>query len=128
MCAHAVRVSIKAISGVDTVDVNLARGLATVRMKPGNSATVRQMHDAIAKNGFTMKQTEILARGEVEKTEGKFRLKVSGSGDVLELMPESAASLDSLVGKQVEISGTMQEPPKGQVTAPVKVKTVSEVK
>jgi copper chaperone CopZ len=127
VCAHAVRVSVKAINGVDAVDVNLGKGLATVSMKPGNSATLKQMHEAIAKNGFTMKQTELVVRGEIEKAAGKFRLKVSGSSDVLDIA-ESAAELDALVGKQIELSGTMPEPAKNQVVAPIKVKTATEVK
>jgi hypothetical protein len=123
-----VRVSVKAINGVDSVDVNLAKGLATVSMKPGNSATLKQMHDAIARNGFTMKQTELVVRGEVEKAAGKFRLKVAGSSDVLDIVPDNAASLDPLVGKQIELAGTMPEPAKNQVIAPIKVKTAVEVK
>jgi copper chaperone CopZ len=50
-----VRVSLKSVSGVDSVDVSLAKGLAAVKMKPGNTTTLAQLQHAITKNGFTMK-------------------------------------------------------------------------
>jgi hypothetical protein len=52
-----VRVSLKSVSGVDSVDVSLAKGLATVKMRPGNTATLKQLQSAITKNGFTMKDS-----------------------------------------------------------------------
>jgi copper chaperone CopZ len=44
VCAHAVRVSLKAVSGVEWVEVSLERGLATVKMKPGNTTTLKQLN------------------------------------------------------------------------------------
>ena len=124
-----MRVSLKAINGVDTVNVSLTKGLAAVTMKPGNSATLKQMHEAIAKNGFTMKQTEVVVRGEVVNDGGKLRLKVSGTSDVLNLTPESSTvDVASAAGKQVEITGTMPEPAKNQVPDTIRVRSISEVK
>ena len=129
MCAHAVRVSIRAINGVDTVNVSLAKGLASVTMKPGNTATLKQMHEAIAKNGFTMKQSEVTVRGEVVNDGGKLRLKVSGTSDVLDLMPEGpAVNLSSAIGKLVEITGTLPEAAKNQVPSAVRARSIGEVK
>ena len=44
-----MRVSLKAVPGVDSVEVSLEKGRASVKMKPGNSATLKQLNDAIAK-------------------------------------------------------------------------------
>ena len=122
-----MRVSMKAIPGVDAVNVSLSKGLATVTMKPGNAATVKQMHEAIAKNGFTMKQSEVVVRGQVENDGGSFTLKVSGSQDVFRLAGR-ATGLSSFVGKQVEIMGTMPEAAKGKLPDSIEVKTITEVK
>jgi hypothetical protein len=124
-----VRVSFKAIQGVDTVDVSLTKGLASVTLKPGNSVTLKQVQDAIAKNGFTMKQTEVVVRGEVVNDGGKFRLKVSGTSDVLDLSPSDASvNLGAAVGKSVEIVGTIPEAAKGKALDSVRVKTIKESK
>ncbi len=121
MCAHAVRVSLKSVSGVESVDVNLEKGLASVKMKPGNSATLKQLYDAIAKNGFTMKQSTATVAGKAAVANGKTVLQVSGShvsgsqvsgwNDTLELIPDSAAapSANALEGKSVVVEGTIPE-------------------
>jgi copper chaperone CopZ len=66
-----VRVSLKSVPGVDSVDVSLAKGLASVKMKPGNMATLNQLREAIGRNGFTMKQSTAMIAGKVLVTNGK---------------------------------------------------------
>jgi copper chaperone CopZ len=83
VCAHAVSVSLKAVSGVDSVQVNLEKGLAVAKLKPGNNATLKQLNEAITKNGFTMKDSTAAVAGTVLSTDGKATLHVSGSNDVL---------------------------------------------
>ena len=115
MCAHAVRVSLKAVQGIDSVDVNLEKGFAAVKMKDGNTVKLKQVNDAIAKNGFTMKQSSAVVAGTVEVVNGKPALRVSGSNDVLQLVPESGAGdLAALAGKQVVVTGTLPEAAKGK--------------
>jgi copper chaperone CopZ len=78
VCAHAVRVSLKSVSGVDGVDVSLDKGLASVKMKPGNAAMFRQLQEAITKNGFTMKPSNVSVAGNIVMTNGQPQLQVSG--------------------------------------------------
>ena len=66
-----MRVSLKSVSGVDSVDVSLAKGLASVSMKPGNTATLKQLQEAISKNGFTMKDSPATISGAVVVANGK---------------------------------------------------------
>jgi|SRR5271156_2909464 len=54
-CAHAIHVSMKGIQGVDTVGVDLNTGLVTIKLTPGNSATMRQFNQAVEKNGLPTK-------------------------------------------------------------------------
>jgi hypothetical protein len=111
-----VRVSLKSVAGVDSVDVSLEKGLAAVKMKPGNTTTLKQLRNAITKNGFTMKQSEATVAGTILVANGKTQLKISGSNDVLQLVPESQSvpNASSMQGKSVVVAGIIPEAAKGQ--------------
>lgn len=130
MCAHAVRVSLKAVSGVDSVDVSLEKGLAVVKMKPGNTATLKQLSEAITRNGFTMKDSTATIAGTVIATDGKLALKVSGSDDLLQLVPQSPSAPDagSMAGKTVLVEGTVPEGGKGKTPATIRYQSIMEEK
>jgi copper chaperone CopZ len=123
-----VRVSLKSVSGVDSVDVSLAKGLASVKMKPGNTTTLGQLQQAITKNGFTMKDSQASVIGTVEVANGKTQLKVSGSEEVLTLVPESQASGDasSFGGKVVNVSGTIPAATKGKTPDSIRYRSIQE--
>ena len=112
-----MRVSLKAVTGVDSVVVSLEKGVASVRMKPGNTATLQQLQDAITKNGFAMKASKATVAGSVLAGDGKTQLKVSGSNDLLELLPasQSVPLASSMQGKSVIASGIISEAQKGKV-------------
>ncbi len=95
-----MRVSLKSVSGVDSVDVSLAKGFAAVKMKPGNTATLEQLQAAITKNGFTMKRSTATVSGTVVAADGKAQLKVSGSNEMLDLVPEDRRSTDRTVTRR----------------------------
>jgi hypothetical protein len=111
-----VRVSLKSVSGVDSVDVSLANGLASVKMKANNTTTLKQLQSAITKNGFKMKDSNATIVGTVEITNGVAQVRISGSNEVLPLVPESQTSGDagSFTGKSVLIEGTIPETKKGK--------------
>jgi hypothetical protein len=125
-----VRVSLKSVSGVDSVDVSLEKGLAVVKMKPGNTATLKQLNEAITKNGFTMKDSTATVAGTVVATDGKAVLRVSGSNDVLQLVPQSAATpnVASMVGKTVVVEGTIPEGVKGKTPDSIRYQSMMEEK
>ena len=125
-----MRVSLKAVPGVDTVDVSLENGLATVKMKPGNMTTLKQLNEAIAKNGFTMKSSIATVAGTVITTNGKAAVQVSGSNDVLNLVPESGGSIDagSFIGKSILVEGVLPEASKGKVPDTIHFQSIMEVK
>jgi hypothetical protein len=111
-----VSVSLKSVSGVDSVDVSLAKGLAAVKMKPGNTATLKQLQTAITKNGFTMKQSAVTVAGTFFVDSGRAQLKVSGSNEMLDLIPEGQVPpiANSLSGKSVLVEGVVPETAKGK--------------
>jgi len=123
-----VRVSLKAVSGVDTVEVNLEKGLASVKMKPGNTATLKQLNDAIAKNGFTMKQSNATITGSVAFANGHAQLRVSGSNEMLELIPDPSATPApaSLEGKSVLVEGSIPEASKGKSPDSIRYRSLKE--
>jgi copper chaperone CopZ len=129
VCAHAVRVSLKSVSGVDSVDVSLEKGLAAVKMKPGNTVTLKQLNEAIAKNGFTMKDSTATVVGTVVTADGKSALRVSGSNDLLQLAPQSSTlNQTDLLGKTVVVEGTIPEGMKGKTPDLIRFQSMKEEK
>ncbi|HUG95143.1 MAG TPA: heavy-metal-associated domain-containing protein [Pleomorphomonadaceae bacterium] len=98
MCAHAVRVAIKKVQGVDNVDVSLNHGLAEVTFKPGNRATVEQVREIVRRNGFTPKGAEVRVAGRVARQDGRSVLAVTGTDVVYTLAehPEAKGKLSEL--------------------------------
>jgi hypothetical protein len=123
-----VRVSLKSVSGVDSVDVSLEKGLAVVKMRPGNTATLKQLSEAITKNGFTMKDSTATVAGTVATTNGKPTLRVSGSNDLLQLVPQSTSgpNIASMIGKTVVVEGTVPETGKGKVPDAIRYQSITE--
>jgi copper chaperone CopZ len=115
VCAHAVSVSLKSVNGVNSVDVSLNQGLATVTLKPGNTVTMEQLQRAITKNGFTTKQSNIVVTGTLLSDNGKVTLRVSGSNETFALVPQNQQAQDfsHLNGKTVTVEGVIPEGKKG---------------
>jgi len=111
-CAHIVDVALKKVAGVDTVEVSLNRGLATVRLKPGNTASVPQFWELLHEKGYTPKATAVSVRGDLAGSTAQMQLKVSGTKDILNLArdPKDAAAYNDAVkkvGQSVVIQGVM---------------------
>jgi hypothetical protein len=125
-----VRVSLKAVSGVDAVDVSLEKGLATVKMKPGNATTFGQLQEAITKNGFTMKPSNLSIVGKIVATNGHLQLQVSGSNESVNLIPDTAqpANVKTLTGKLVLVEGTLEEAAKGKTPDTIRYRSITEEK
>ena len=110
-----MRVSVKSVVGVESVDVSLAKGLASVKMKPGNTVTLKQLQSTITKNGFTMKDSTLTVEGTVVVEAGTVQLKVSGSNEMLDLVPQGqVAPAAALNGKSVTVTGVVPETAKGK--------------
>ena len=88
-CAHVVDVALKKVTGVDTVEVSLNKGLATVKLKPGNAVTVQQFWQLLREKGYTPKATTVSVKGELSNAHGRLELNVGGTRDVLALVEDS---------------------------------------
>src|SRR5258705_7368795 len=128
-CAHAIHVSMKGIQGVNTVDVDLNPGLASIKLAPGNNAAMRQFNEAVEKNGFTHKDANVIVRGQLSGSAQAPFLEVTGTRDRYALTPLAAGTdISGLLGKTVLIDGVLPQSGKGKVSERLRYKTVVEAK
>jgi copper chaperone CopZ len=107
-CAYAVRGALKKFPGVESVDVSLNKGLATVKLRPGNTVRPQDFWEAVRKNGFTPKETRVVVRGEM--TNGaQPKLKVTGTDLLLDLKaePKLLDEVKRQVGNGVTVEGAL---------------------
>ena len=116
-----MRVAIKNIEGVQSVDVSLSNGLATVVFAPGNHVRYEQLVAAIDKNGFVVKGTKVVADGTIENNGGAVSLRVSGSNDLFRLTGENLVSVN---GNRVQVEGEISEIGKGKRADTIKSTSV----
>jgi copper chaperone CopZ len=111
-CAHVVDVALRKVAGVESVEVSLNKGLATVKLKPGNTVSVPQLWELIHKNGYTPKITAVSVRGELVNINGALQLKVAGTKDMMPLAadPKNVAAYGEAakkLGQTVLVEGVM---------------------
>ena len=123
-CAYAVRVAIMKFPGVESADVSLNKGLATVKLKTGNTIRPSEFWEAIRKNGNTAKTTQVTVRGEVLSKGNQF--KVTGSNEVFTLKPAPAVAdqLKAAEGKTVTLDGTLIPAKDPKTAIPLEVQAV----
>jgi copper chaperone CopZ len=123
-CAYAVRVALMKFPGVESAEVSLNKGLATVKLKAGNSIRPSDSWDAIRKNGNTPKVTRVVVRGEV--TGGGSQLKVAGSNEVFALKALGGVDqqLKAAAGKTLMLEGTLTPGKNPKAAVPLEVQTV----
>jgi cation transport ATPase len=126
-CAHAIHVSMKGIQGVNTVDVDLNTGLVSVKLSPGNNASMRQFNEAVEKNGFTHKDANIIAKGKITGNAAALSFEVAETRDRFVLKPGSTSSdLAPLIGKTVLVAGTLPQAAKGKVPDTLRYSSIAE--
>src|SRR5206468_988076 len=111
-CAHVVDVALKKVPGVESVEVSLNKGVATVKLKPGNTVAVPQFWQLLHEKGYTPKATTVSVRGEVADAGGHLRLKVTGTNYTLMLAtdpknPNAYNEASKKLGESVIVSGVM---------------------
>lgn len=111
-CAHVVDVALKKVPGVESVEVSLNKGLATVKLKPGNTVSVPQFWQLLHDKGYTPKATVVSVRGELAETQGQVQLKVTGTKDTLMLVmdpkkPGAYGDASKRLGESVIVLGIM---------------------
>jgi copper chaperone CopZ len=125
-CAYAVRGALNKFQGVESVDVSLNKGLATVKLKPGNTVRPQEFWETVHKNGFTPKATRVLVRGMA--IGGGNQLKVTGTDQILELKGDSKATdeVKRMAGKTITIDGVLTPGQDLKRSMPLEVLSVRE--
>ncbi len=123
-CAYAVRVALMKFPGVESADVSLNKGLATVKLKPGNTIRPSDFWEAIRKNGNTAKATHVAVRGEVQA--GGTQLKVTGSNEVFQIKapPSLQPQLNAARGKTVTVDGALTPGKDPKAAVPLEIRAV----
>jgi copper chaperone CopZ len=124
-CAYAVRGALKKFPGVESVEVSLNHGLATVKLKPGNTVRPQDLWQAVRKNGFTPKETRVLVRGEIANA-GQPQLKVTGTEQMLEFKaePKLLDEVKRQIGKTVTVEGAMTPAKDFKAQVPLEVRGI----
>lgn len=125
-----MRVALKSVNGVESVDVSLNKGLATVTLKDGNTVTMKQLQAAITRNGYSTKQSAVTAIGQLSLKDNRWLLRVSGTTEEFILSPDGTAKPpdSSLVGKVVIVVGTMPQLTTGKGQTELHFQSVTEKK
>jgi copper chaperone CopZ len=85
-----VRVAVRKLDGVESVDVSLERASAAIRLRPGNRITLPQLRQIIKNNGFTAKEATVTVLGTLTDRGGKPALSVTGTDIVWLIGPRAA--------------------------------------
>ena len=104
-CAHVVNAGLKKVAGVESVDVSLNKGLATVKLKAGNTVRLQDLWKLIQSQGYTPKSTDVVLRGVVSGASAKPQLKISGSNEMIALT--GAVAKAGMPGSTVSLQGVM---------------------
>ena len=118
-----------AVNGVESVSVSLEKGLAAVKLKPANTVTLKQLQAAIAKNGFTMKDSRMVAAGKVLREAGSLKFQITGSNEVLNLIAESlSATPPATNNATLLLDGTVLEATRNRSPDSVRYRLLTEEK
>jgi copper chaperone CopZ len=90
VCAHAVRVAVQKVDGVESVDISLQRAEADIRLRQGNRVTLEQFRRIVKTNGFAPKEARVTAVGSVRELGGRVAFDVSGTETTLSVSPDKS--------------------------------------
>lgn len=84
-------VAIRKLEGVESVDVSLTRGEASIQLRAGNRVTLQQLRQLVKNNGFNPREAAVTVTGDLIAKGNTVTLAVSGSGGVLTLASDPAS-------------------------------------
>lgn len=107
-----MRVAVRKLEGVESVNVSLNDGLAEIRLAPGSRVTLAQIREVIRSKGFTPKDAQVVIAGNVVEYEGVPALALDGAAPAYRLVDhaESPGTVKRLpAGRRVEIRGRVPQ-------------------
>ena len=112
-----MRVAIRKLPGIESVDVSLERATAGIRLREGNSITLAQLRQIIKNNGFSSKEAAVTVVGKLIERGGKPAIDVTGTKIVMLIVPDAKQSdayqriegqLQAASGRTIELQGTVE--------------------
>ena len=103
-CATFVENKLARNRGVESVKIDAAAGVLTVKLKSGNSVRYSQVRDFVQQSGYKPEAATVVVRGVVSKTESGWTLEISGSKETLSV----EGKLRDSAGKEVELAGVIE--------------------
>ena len=84
-----MRVAIRKLQGVESVEVSLDRGVASIQLGRGNRVTLQQLRQLVKHSGFASRETAVTVIGELQQDESGPALSVTGTGLTLTLISDT---------------------------------------
>ena len=94
-CAHAVRVAVEKLPGVEKAEVGLNRGTVSVTLRPGSPLTIARLLDLIKKQGHVTRKVRFTARAHLLDSEQFKRLEILGTGERFQIEPSKTMAEES---------------------------------
>ena len=92
MCAHAVRVAMRKLPGVEEVHVSLEKAQTDVILRGGNTVTVAKLREIIKNSGFKSGDAEIVAEGRVVGDKGRLLLDLAPAQTMLTIREDQGSA------------------------------------
>jgi len=86
-----VRVALRKLTGVESVDVSLERASTVIHLKPGNTVTLAQVRKIIKDGGFNSGAADVEVVGTLLRSDGKVMVLVSGTSESFPVVPDAKA-------------------------------------
>jgi copper chaperone CopZ len=106
-CAYAQENRLKAMDGIQTAEVSLNEGMATMHFAPENEITLEQIREAVRKSGFSPEEATLSLQGTLIEEDGQWIL-VTPAQERYRL--EGGAEITSAAADQrATVTGTVRE-------------------
>lgn len=109
---------------MQNVTVSLEKAIAEFTLAPEQELEPERLRKAVVKAGFTPRDIEITAVGELTAQNGQFALKVTGSGQLFRLVENEQLTrlkqVENVEGKVITIVGKVFEQKKPPLALSIK--------
>ena len=83
-----MRVAVRKLPGVQSVEVSLERALTQIRLNPGNSITLAQLRKILKDGGFNSGAADVEVVGTLEQRDGTPTFVVTGTTESYRLVSD----------------------------------------
>ncbi len=110
-CIESMPARVKRMRGVESADVDAAKGTLSIRLGSTNRVRLDQVRDAIQQDGTKVKSARVLLRGAVSREAGKWTVQPVEGGARYAIEGPSGAAWKE--GAAYRIEGEIESPAPG---------------